>query len=69
MIKLKKLYSEPSIFDPIEFESGINIILGERSESSNKTNGVGKSMSIEFINFCLLKKVSESRRKKRAAIF
>lgn len=61
MIRLKKLYSEPAIFDPILFEPGINIILGEKSEGSDKTNGVGKSISIEFLNFCLLKKTNESR--------
>ncbi len=61
MIRLKRLYSEPEVFDPIQFESGLNIILGEKSEGSNKTNGVGKSVCIEFINFCLLKKTNDSR--------
>lgn len=61
MIQLKKLYSIPITFDPIIFEPGINIILGEKSDRNNKTNGVGKSMSIEFLNFCLLKKSSDSR--------
>lgn len=61
MIKLEKLYSIPAIFDPVTFESGINIILGDKSEDNNKTNGVGKSMSIEFLNFCLLKKSPDSR--------
>lgn len=61
MIRLKKLYSEPAVFDPIHFESGINIILGEKSDISNKTNGVGKTIAVEFLNFCLLKKYSESR--------
>lgn len=61
MIRLLKLYSTPVIFDPITFESGLNLIIGEKSEGSNKTNGVGKSICIEFLNFCLLKKPSESR--------
>ncbi len=61
MIRLKKLYSIPQSFDPINFESGLNIILGEKSEGNNKTNGVGKTMSIEFLDFCLLKKSSDSR--------
>ncbi|AUM63540.1 DUF2326 domain-containing protein [Brevibacillus laterosporus] len=64
-IKLIKLYSEPEVFEPILFEDGVNIILGEKSDANTtrgrKTNGVGKSMSIEFINFCLLKKYSDSR--------
>jgi uncharacterized protein YydD (DUF2326 family) len=61
MIRLLKLYSNPQIFDPISFEPGVNIILGEKAEGNKKTNGVGKSMSIEFINFCLLTKKDDSR--------
>lgn len=61
MIKLKKLYTFPEITTPIYFDTGLNFILGERDSSSNKTNGVGKSMSIEFINFCLLRKKDGSR--------
>ncbi|MCP4049895.1 MAG: DUF2326 domain-containing protein [bacterium] len=61
MIRLKKLYSEPTTFDSVTFEPGINIILGEKSKGSDKTNGVGKSVSIEFLNFCLLKKAEYSR--------
>jgi len=61
MLKIKKLYTEPEMIDPVVFEEGINLILGEKDESSNKTNGVGKSLCIEFINFALLKQASESR--------
>lgn len=61
MIKLNKLYSEPVIFDPIQFEYGVNIIMGERSDSSDKKIGVGKSVCIEFLHYCLLKKYSDSR--------
>lgn len=68
MIKLKKLYSIPQTFDPIEFRDGINLILGEKvseekvvTRKDRKTNGVGKSMSVEFINFCLFKDVDSSR--------
>jgi len=61
MIKLKKLYTYPEYTKPIYFDTGLNFILGERDGSSNKTNGVGKSMSIEFINFCLLRKKDGSR--------
>ena len=61
MLKLKRLYSEPELFEPINFRNGINFIFGETNESSVKTNGVGKSLSIEFLSYCLLKKFSDSR--------
>lgn len=61
---INKLYSSnDDFFEPIEFHEGLNIILGERSEGSEKRNGVGKSISIEFINFCLLKDIDKSRLK------
>ena len=61
MILLKKLYTEPEYFEPIIFDTGVNIIIGDKSDKSKKTNGVGKSMCIEFINFCLLKSKDSSR--------
>jgi uncharacterized protein YydD (DUF2326 family) len=61
MIKINRLYSEPEIFTPILFDFGVNIIMGEKSEKTNKKIGVGKSVCIEFINFCLLKRISDSR--------
>lgn len=64
MLKIKKLYTEPQIIEPVVFEDGLNLILGEKDDSSNKTNGVGKSLCVEFINFALLKQASDSRVKK-----
>lgn len=61
MLRLRKLYSEPKIFKEIYFEDGINLILGETTEDNVKTNGVGKSMAIEFINYALLKRHEDSR--------
>jgi len=65
MLKLIRLYSEPAAFEPISFNTGVNIILGEKIETgiitNRKTIGVGKSVCIEFINFCLLKKKNDSR--------
>lgn len=61
MLQIKKLYSEPSVFEPIIFEEGFNLILGETTENNVKTNGVGKSMAVEFINYALLKRHSDSR--------
>lgn len=64
-VKLKKLYSIPSVFKEITFMDGLNIILGEKSEDvgnkNKKTNGVGKSVCIDFINFGLLKSYDETR--------
>jgi len=61
MLRLRKLYTEPKLIEPIEFKDGINLILGVEDNSSDKTNGVGKSLCIEFINFALLKQKSQSR--------
>ncbi len=64
MLQIRKLYSDPTVFDAIPFLPGVNLILGEPSEGSAKTNGVGKSIAIEFLNFALLSKYSSSRVKK-----
>ncbi|WP_439833195.1 DUF2326 domain-containing protein [Aeromonas caviae] len=61
MLKIRKLYSEPQTFEPITFKNGINLLLGEMTENNVKTNGVGKSMAVEFINYGLLKRHEESR--------
>lgn len=61
MIRLYKLYTEPQVFEPILFELGVNLIIGEKAENNLKTNGVGKTLCIEFINFCLLKDEKDSR--------
>jgi uncharacterized protein YydD (DUF2326 family) len=64
-IKLIKLYSDNDIFEPINFKDGLNIILGEKSNSEtisgSKTNGVGKTIMAQFIDFCLLSDYSSSR--------
>lgn len=60
-MRIRYLYTEPSLIDPITFYDGINIIFGERSSLSEKRNSVGKSLCIEFINFALLKRKAESR--------
>ena len=67
-IRLCRLYSENKLFDDIVFHDGINLILGEKYDESiikgRKTNGVGKSLSIDFLNFCLLSDYNYSRLKK-----
>jgi uncharacterized protein YydD (DUF2326 family) len=65
MLRLHRLSSEPECFDPIHFTSGVNLILGERSEGTDnqgrKVNGVGKSICVEFLHFALCRKHSETR--------
>ena len=61
MLLINKLYSVPEVFEPITFKDGFNLILGETTEGNVKTNGVGKSMVVEFINYALLKRHSDSR--------
>ncbi|MGB4439413.1 MAG: DUF2326 domain-containing protein [Sedimentibacter sp.] len=67
-IRINKLYSENGLFDEIIFHDGVNLILGEKCDETTsvgrKTNGVGKSMSIEFLDFCLLNDYKDSRIKK-----
>jgi uncharacterized protein YydD (DUF2326 family) len=58
---IKRLYTEPATIAPIRFEAGVNFILGERDDTSSKNNGVGKSLCVEFLNFGLLKRKSDSR--------
>lgn len=64
-IRINRLYSENHIFEDIVFHDGVNIILGEKYDDSlvrgRKTNGVGKSMSIEFLDFCFLNDFDRSR--------
>ena len=61
MFRIRKLYTEPEVIDPIEFFDGVNLILGTKDQTSNKTNGVGKSLSMEFLNFALLANKNKSR--------
>jgi len=64
-IRIDKLSSENNIFDEIIFRDGVNLILGEKYDDSmskgRKTNGVGKSMSIEFLDFGFLCDYDKSR--------
>ena len=64
-IRLNRLYSENNVFEEISFYDGVNIILGEKYDDSSvkgrKTNGVGKSMCIEFLDFCFLSDYDKSR--------
>lgn len=71
MINLKKLYLEAdsgkSSFEDVIFNSGLNIILGEESDEGydkkqkQKTNGVGKSLIVEILDYCLMADLKGSR--------
>ncbi len=65
MLRLHRLSSEPECFAPIDFTSGVNLILGERSEGTDnqgrKVNGVGKSICVEFLHFALCREYSKTR--------
>ena len=64
-IRINKLSSENGVFDEIVFRDGINLILGEKYDDSRvqgrKTNGVGKSMCVEFLDFGFLSDYDKSR--------
>ena len=73
MITIKRFYLDPDIlsdgkpFEEITFEKGLNLIIGDKSgeefdeNQQQKMNSVGKSLAIEFVNFCLLKEHWKSR--------
>ncbi|MGZ0172197.1 MAG: DUF2326 domain-containing protein [Planctomycetales bacterium] len=65
MLRLHRLSSEPECFAPITFKSGINLILGERTDETDrqgrKVNGVGKSICIEFLHFALCRRFQDTR--------
>ena len=57
-MRLIKLSSNLENFKTVDFKKGLNIIIGERTNPENKDtkdsyNGVGKSLLIEIIHFCL----------------
>lgn len=50
------IYANQSSFHPVEFTTGLNVVLAERTDASSKKdtrNGLGKSTLIEVIDFCL----------------
>lgn len=65
MLRLHRLWSEPRCFEPVTFGSGINLILGEKSDAEQqqgrKVNGVGKSLCVEFLHFALLREFEKTR--------
>ncbi len=64
-LRLHRLFSQPEVFTPVHFHSGINLILGEKGQGSTplekKVNSVGKSLCVEFLQFALLANLRDSR--------
>jgi len=58
-MKLSKIYSnEPKLFEPINFNSGLNVILAEIRDPKNlekDTHNLGKSLLASLLDFCFLK--------------
>ncbi|HCV15213.1 MAG TPA: hypothetical protein DF637_02605 [Rikenellaceae bacterium] len=60
---LVSLYSEPlDLFPKIDFKDGINLIFGKKdteNDPKESLNGIGKSLALDFIDFCLLSSLSK----------
>lgn len=57
-MQLIKLTADKNTFHPVIFKDGINIIVGKKSNplaksDGNTFNGVGKSLIVHLIHFCL----------------
>jgi len=63
--RLRRLSSSPASFDPIDLKDGVNLILGEKGPKkgaqSDKLNGVGKSVFVDFLHFALLRPAASTR--------
>ena len=55
MFKLISLSANKASFHSVSFNSGLNVVVGEQTTKSlgKTTNGVGKSLLIKIIDFCL----------------
>lgn len=55
---LQRLYSEPEgLFPTIEFKNGVNFIFAKKeknTDTKNSLNGVGKTLLLDLIDYCLL---------------
>lgn len=71
---LKKLYSEPQLFKPVNFVIGINYIFGAKvvgsvDEIKNSLNGIGKSAFLDLIDFALLSSFNKKSSKRLYAAY
>lgn len=68
MFKLKKLYCNKESFHTVSFKDGLNVVVGksenkEEDKSKKTINGVGKSLIIRLIDFCLGSEKNENWKK------
>jgi len=59
-----RVFANKSTFKPVEFSTGLNVVLADRTKESTKKdsrNGLGKSTLIEIIHFCLGADFSRSK--------
>lgn len=70
-MKLSCLYSDqPDIFTPIRFRDGLNVVLAHirhPKDDSKLGHNLGKTLLIEILDFCFLKKVTKDHLFKRHA--
>ena len=71
---LNKIYSEPEVFEPVEFIRGINYIFGKKEISTegnvkNSLNGIGKSTFLDLIDFALLSSYNKRDSKRLHAAY
>ena len=70
-MKLSCLYSDqPEIFVPIRFRDGLNVIIAHirhPKDNSKLGHNLGKTLLIEILDFCFLKKVTKDHLFKRHA--
>lgn len=65
-MRLIKLSANKKTFKTIEFRPGFNFIVAEKSEESgdkDSTNGLGKSLLLEIVDYCLGSNPSETLKK------
>lgn len=65
-MKLVKLSANKSSFKTIQFRKGFNIVIADRDQDSSdkhSTNGLGKTLLLEIINYCLGGSPSETLKK------
>lgn len=67
MIRINRIWSEEDKFKELKFKPGLNFIVGDSSRdragniNNEQRNGSGKSLSVELLNFALMKRSDQSR--------